>query len=235
MCSDDRRVHQPEPVKILDAVVAGLLTLIPGLDTTLVLRSSLTRTRSYAWTTALGGATGAMAWGIAEAAGISALLTISELAYRVLTMAGAGAGYMLWFGTSMIWKSFWGDAGHGTADTAVPVVAASAWQGWLIGAGTNLLNPKVGGLLHRHVPANRPCRDLPVADGRCAGRGALRAVADLLRVFDPRQGYARRWLAGPKALAVIDQVTGLVLVAFGIKLLTDSLPASSAAFPRRRG
>src|SRR5699024_9507248 len=67
------------------AVVAGLLTLVPGLDTALVLRSSLTQSRRYAWATAAGIATGAMAWGVAAAVGISALLTASEVAYRALT------------------------------------------------------------------------------------------------------------------------------------------------------
>lgn len=71
------------------AVVAGLLTLVPGLDTALVLRSTLTQTRPYAWATAAGVATGAMVWGIAAAVGVSALLTASELAYRLLTAAGA--------------------------------------------------------------------------------------------------------------------------------------------------
>ncbi len=61
-----------------------------------MLRSSLTRSRPYAWATALGVATGAMVWGIAAAVGISALLTASDLAYRVLTIAGAA--YMLWLG-----------------------------------------------------------------------------------------------------------------------------------------
>lgn len=68
------------------AVVAGLLTLVPGLDTARLLRSSLTRTRPYAWTPAAGVATGAMAWGIAAAVGLSALLAASDLAYRVHTL-----------------------------------------------------------------------------------------------------------------------------------------------------
>lgn len=91
-------------VTILDAVlafavVAGLLTLVPGLDTALVLRPTLTRTRPYAWATAGGVATGAMVWGVAAAVGVSALLAASELAYRILTLAGAG--YMIWLGSGV--------------------------------------------------------------------------------------------------------------------------------------
>src|SRR5919112_1050964 len=85
------------------ALVAGLLTLVPGLDTALVLRSSISKSRSFAFATALGINTGAMIWGVAAAVGVSALLAASELAYRVLTLAGAA--YMVWLGASLLWKS----------------------------------------------------------------------------------------------------------------------------------
>ncbi|BAS11262.1 uncharacterized membrane protein YrhP [Arthrobacter sp. Hiyo4] len=84
-------------------IVAGLLTLVPGIDTALVLRSSLARTRGFAFATALGISTGLMVWGIAAAVGVSALLAASELAYRALTIAGAA--YMVWLGASLLWKS----------------------------------------------------------------------------------------------------------------------------------
>lgn len=98
------------------AVVAGLLTLVPGIDTALVLRSSLTRSRTYAFSTALGISTGAMVWGVAAAVGVSALLAASELAYRALTLAGAA--YMVWLGASLLWKSRKGGA-PGTAAATV--------------------------------------------------------------------------------------------------------------------
>jgi threonine/homoserine/homoserine lactone efflux protein len=208
-------------------VVAGLLTLVPGLDTALVLRSSLTRTRFYAWATAFGVATGAMAWGIAAAVGISALLTASELAYRVLTTVGAG--YMLRLGASMIWKTFRGSPGHGGPDTTAPAVAASPWQGRLIGAGTNLLNPKVGAFYIATIPQFLPAGTSPLLMGAVlAGvHGVL--ILTWFAVLILGGGYARRWLANPKALAVIDRVTGLVLIGFGAKLLTDSLPSAPSA------
>ncbi|WP_218021356.1 hypothetical protein [Nocardia crassostreae] len=36
------------------ALVAGLLTIVPGLDTALVLRAAVSRGRGYAFATALG-------------------------------------------------------------------------------------------------------------------------------------------------------------------------------------
>ncbi|WP_323959542.1 LysE family translocator [Arthrobacter sp. JZ12] len=206
------------------AVVAGLLTLVPGLDTALVLRSALTRTRSYAWATALGVATGAMTWGVAAAVGISALLAASEMAYRVLTMAGAA--YMIWLGASMIWKSFRrGSLQHGPAGVAAPAATGSSWQGWLIGAGTNLLNPKVGVFYIATIPQFLPDGSAPLLMGAVlAGVHCVLTMAWFAALI-VGGGYARRWLSNPRSLAVIDRLTGLVLVGFGGKLLGDGLPS----------
>ena len=62
------------------SVVAALLTVVPGVDTALVLRSSISHSRGYSWATALGVLAGVVAWGIAAAVGASALLAASETA-----------------------------------------------------------------------------------------------------------------------------------------------------------
>jgi hypothetical protein len=62
------------------AVVALARTLTPGLDTALVVRAALTRTRRAAAATAAGIVAGLFVWGAAAAVGVSALLTASQLA-----------------------------------------------------------------------------------------------------------------------------------------------------------
>ena len=228
-------------VTILDAVlafavVAGLLTLVPGLDTALVLRSSLTRTRPYAWATALGVATGAMVWGVAAAVGVSALLAASELAYRVLTTAGAA--YMLWLGVSMIRASFRAGRAPATAEGAVAPRSASAvepsrggspWRGWLTGAGTNLLNPKVGVFYIAAIPQFLPEGTSPLLMGATlAGVHCVLTMA-WFTVLIVGGGYARRWLSSPRSLAAVDRVTGLVLLGFGGTLLADALTPPAPA------
>jgi threonine/homoserine/homoserine lactone efflux protein len=52
------------------AVVALALTLTPGLDTALVLRSALTRSRRDAAATAAGIVAGLFVWGAAAAVGV---------------------------------------------------------------------------------------------------------------------------------------------------------------------
>lgn len=212
------------------ALVAGLLTLVPGLDTALVLRSTLTRSRGYAWATGAGVATGAMVWGIAAAVGVSALLTASALAYRVLT--AAGAAYMLWLGLSMIVKSFRKRPLTGADDAAAATPPSSAWQGWLTGAGTNLLNPKVGVFYIATIPQFLSEGVSPLLMGALlAGVHGLLTMA-WFGVIILGGGYARRWLADPRALRIIDRVTGVVLIGFGVKLVVDAIPSGAVALGR---
>jgi threonine/homoserine/homoserine lactone efflux protein len=86
------------------AAVAALLTIVPGLDTAMVPRSSIAQGRAHAYATSLGINSGAMAWGAAAAVGASALLIASETAFTVLKLVGAA--YMAWLGASLLWKSF---------------------------------------------------------------------------------------------------------------------------------
>lgn len=203
------------------AVVAGLLTLVPGLDTSLVLRASLARTRPYAWATALGIATGAMSWGVAAAAGISALLAASEVAYRLLTTAGAA--YMLVLGAVLIWKAVQrGGATAGREPDAAPQ-RTSPWRGYLVGVGTNLLNPKVGVFYIATIPQFLPPGSSPLLMGAAlaAVHGALTLLWFGLVIFGGSR--AQRALTNPGALTAIDCVTGLVLIGFGVTLLADAL------------
>jgi threonine/homoserine/homoserine lactone efflux protein len=105
-------------------------------------------------------------------------------------------------------------------------LAVSPWQGWLIGAGTNLFNPKVGVFCIATIPQFLPAGASPLLMG--ALLAGVRGVLTLtwFAVLILCGGHARRWLATPKALAVIDRATGLVLVACGATLITDSLPSA---------
>ena len=61
------------------AVLAGLLTLLPGLDTAQILRAVTIGGRSTGYATLFGILGGVWVWGIAAALGISALLIASEM------------------------------------------------------------------------------------------------------------------------------------------------------------
>jgi threonine/homoserine/homoserine lactone efflux protein len=201
------------------ALVAGLLTLVPGMDTALVLRSAVSQGRGRAYATALGINTGALVWGIAAAVGASALLAASETAFTVLKIAGAV--YMVWLGGRMLWKSFRGRPAH-VPGAAAPEASASYAQAWLTGVGTNLLNPKVGVFYMAMIPQFIPPDVSPALMGT-----ALAMVHNLegLVFFSAiiwGTHVARSWLRTPAVVRAIDRVTGTVLVGFGVALAAES-------------
>ena len=85
------------------AVVAGLLTIIPGIDTALVVRTTVAQGRRRGFAVATGICTGCLIWGAAAAVGVSALLVASRLGYDVVRIAGAG--YLTWLGAMMLWRT----------------------------------------------------------------------------------------------------------------------------------
>jgi threonine/homoserine/homoserine lactone efflux protein len=201
------------------ALVAGLLTLVPGMDTALVLRSAVSQGRGKAYATALGINTGALAWGIAAAVGASALLAASETAFTVLKVAGAA--YMAWLGFRMLWRSFRKPATH-PADAGAPAAPSSYVRAWLTGVGTNLLNPKVGVFYVAMIPQFIPPGVSPALMGILL---ALVHNLEGLLFFSAiiwGTHAARKWLRTPAVTRAIDRITGTVLVGFGVALAAES-------------
>lgn len=194
--------------------VAGLLTIIPGLDTALVLRAAVTQGRRPAFATAVGINSGLLIWGAAAAAGVSALLTASHVAYTALRVAGAV--YLIWFGATSLWRT-WRSRGE-------PVVATERDAGpgltraWSRGVLTNLLNPKVGvfyvAMLPQFIPEG--AAQLPM--------GLLLALVHNLEgmlwfsLLIYGTHLAREWLSRTAVKRAMDALTGMVLLGFGLSL-----------------
>lgn len=198
-------------------LVAVLGVITPGLDTLLVLRHTMLGGRRAGLATVVGISTGCVLWATASLAGLTALLAASTLAYDIVRIAGAG--YLLWLGASAIWKTLPRNRREGTPDLDLPV-APGLFAAFRTGVVTNLLNPKVGvfymSILPQFLPKDATSWGiLLVAIHVAVGFVwfppliwvASRARALLLR------DRVRRWL---------DRATATVLIALGIKLVTDS-------------
>jgi threonine/homoserine/homoserine lactone efflux protein len=70
-------------------LIVGLLTLTPGLDTALILRTAARGHRRRALGVALGIQSGTLVWSALASLDVTALLTASHLAYEALRWAGA--------------------------------------------------------------------------------------------------------------------------------------------------
>jgi threonine/homoserine/homoserine lactone efflux protein len=194
------------------AVVAAVLTVTPGLDSALVLRSALTKGRREAVATGAGIIAGLFVWGAAAAVGVSALLTASDIAYDVLRFVGAA--YLVWFGVRLLVRAV---RGTGVTEADV-VVQTSPWRAARQGLATNMLNPKVGVFYVALLPQFIPPDDNPLAVGLLlAGEHGLITVAWFAVLIVLASALAR-WLRRPATVRAIDGVTGLALLGFGVKL-----------------
>lgn len=194
------------------AVVATLMTLVPGVDTALILRSAVTRSKLDALVAALGINTGVMIWGLVAAAGASAILAASQLAYQILTYVGAA--YLLFLGGQMIYRSIRRRELTGTTLNLAP----NRWAAFGTGLVTNLLNPKIGVFYLAVIPQFTPAGTNALLMG--VALAAVHVVLGLSwsGVLILGASLAGKWLSTPKAVAWMDRVTGTVLVGFGLKL-----------------
>lgn len=199
------------------AVVAGIITIIPGLDTALVLRAALTQSRRHAWASALGIGTGALAWGVAAAVGASALLAASELAFTILKLAGAA--YMVFLGVRLIVLSF---RKHEQEVPAIERPGGSIRAAFARGALNNLLNPKVGVFYVATIPQFLAVGVAPLWMGLLL---ALVHDAESMIWFAALIHGAhtlRRVLNSPRFERIVDRITGSVLVTFGVVVASES-------------
>ncbi len=193
------------------AIVAGLLTLLPGIDTALVLRASVMRGPRAAYATVAGICTGLLVWGIAAAVGVTAILAASQLAYDIVRWAGAL--YLVALGLTLLWESR--KAG---VMPSVAVESESAVVSFRRGLLTNLLNPKIGVFYMAVLPQFIP------TDATALTAGVILALVHVVEsivwfsvlIWGTR--LMKAWLERPAVKAWLDRITGGVLVGFGIKV-----------------
>jgi threonine/homoserine/homoserine lactone efflux protein len=188
---------------------AALLTVTPGLDTALVLRTAAAEGGRRALAAALGICLGCLAWGALVAVGLGVLLEASEIAY--LALKWIGAAYLLYLGVRMVLAPR--DRGD-SATAGAP--QRSSW--FLRGLLTNLLNPKVGAFYVSFLP-----QFIPAGAGVAATTLLLAGIHAALGLlwFGLLIGATRplaRALRSASLVRLLDRLTGAVLIFFGLKL-----------------
>jgi threonine/homoserine/homoserine lactone efflux protein len=214
------------------AGVAALINVTPGLDTLLVVRTSAVQGRRVGAAAAVGILVGCLVWGLATAAGLTALLAASHLAYDALRIAGAG--YLGWLGVSALVQARRERRSGGTRaattteqerakaqprQSAVPRLSPLA--AFRSGLGTNLLNPKAGifymSLIPQFIPHGAPAfsstlllTGIDLAElvlWYWLVTGAAHALSERIR----RPAFRRR----------MEQLSGVAFLGFAAELLLD--------------
>lgn len=192
-------------------LAAALMTMTPGLDTALVLRTAAVEGARRAAFAGLGIALGCLAWGTIVAAGLGMLLAASELAYTILKWLGAG--YLAWLGLGLLFSR---RETFGLDGAPAPPLRPSAW--FRRGLLTNLLNPKVGAFyvsfLPQFVPAGAPVATTTLLLAGIHAALGLAWFAALILATRPVAAALRR----PRTIRMLDRLTGLVFLAFAGRL-----------------
>jgi threonine/homoserine/homoserine lactone efflux protein len=188
---------------------ASVVTVAPGLDSALVLRTAASEGPRQATLTGLGIALGCLTWAAVVAAGLGVLLEASHLAYSALRWAGAG--YLFWIGYKLL--------RHPRRALLAELPAARAGRAaFARGALTNLLNPKVGVFYVSFLPQFVPS-GIPVAPYIML-LGAIHMVLGLIwfTCLITATRPLARWLQRSAVVTNLDRITGGLFLAFGAGL-----------------
>jgi threonine/homoserine/homoserine lactone efflux protein len=199
-------------------VTAALLTMAPGLDTAMVLRSATADGPRSGALTAFGVAAGCLCWGTAAAFGLGALMHAHPTLFEGLRWGGVV--YLGWIGGRLLLDPRRVFAFSGPTHIQTPSVFAAVRRGFV----TNILNPKVGlfylTLLPQFIPRDGGSRDAFML----ACVHVIIALTWFL-TLSALTGSVRRWLRQPSVASRLDQLTGGVFIVFALQLsLSAGLP-----------
>ena len=200
-------------------LAAGLLTITPGLDTALVLRTAAVEGRKQAFLAGVGICFGCLLWGAAASFGLGALLAVSGFAYNVLRIVGAI--YLGYLGIKLFIRAFARSSSHNTAE---PLLQKQEGDGslWLRrGLLTNLLNPKIGvfylSFLPQFVPPGVQVWSFSIL------LASIHAAEGLLwfLLLTNATNFFSSWLKQRRVVMAFDSAMAAVFIGFGLKLAFD--------------
>jgi threonine/homoserine/homoserine lactone efflux protein len=204
-------------------LAAALLTITPGIDTALVLRTAAVEGPRRAMLAGAGICCGCLLWGLVASVGLGTLLAASHVAYGMLRTVGAC--YLIFLGMKMLLRkhplvSASGDAA--SAPVPAPAVSASAPRWFVRGLLTNLLNPKVGvfyvTFLPQFIPAGVSVTTFSMLLAAIHASEGILWFSLLTLATRP----LARWLSRATVAQSLDRAMGTLLVGFGVGLLLDS-------------
>ncbi|MGC0876407.1 LysE family translocator [Pantoea agglomerans] len=191
------------------SLAALLLTLTPGLDTALILRTACAEGGKKAFHAALVIDAGCFVWGALVALGLGALLAVSEMAYTVLKVCGAV--YLSWLGLQLLIRprsSF----SNGDDNN----VSQGSW--FIRGMLGNVLNPKMGIFYVSFLPQFIPAGHSPliwtfILVSIHVAIGTIWSVTLILSTH-----FASAVLKKSRVVRVMDRATGGLFLCFAAKL-----------------
>ena len=191
-----------------------ILTMSPGVDTIIVMRNAAAGGWRLGFLTSLGICMGLFAHATVSALGLSVILLGSAGLFTAFKLVGAA--YLVYLGVQAI-RSALKPVGMTFKEVRNPK-ALSAWGSFRQGLLSNVLNPKPIIFYMAFLPQFiDPSHSALVQSLFMASLHFI--IAMVWQTFLALMVHkARVWLARPKVAQVLDSLTGILLVGFGVKL-----------------
>jgi threonine/homoserine/homoserine lactone efflux protein len=201
-------------------LTVGLLTITPGLDTALVLRTAAVEGGKRAMLAGIGIGLGCLFWGAAASFGLNALLEVSGFAYNVLRIGGAI--YLGYLGIKLFIRAYTCISLDRAAEPVFRPDKGEQSSLWLKrGLLTNLLNPKVGvfylSFLPQFIPPGVQVWSFSML---LALIHATEGVLWFL-LLTSATGLLSRWLRKRRVVMALDSTMGAIFLGFGLKLALE--------------
>lgn len=203
-------------------LAVGMLTLIPGADTMLVMRSVLGRGRTAGFLTALGIGSGLFVQALLSGLGLSAILARSAQLYSAVKLVGAL--YLVGLGAWTLLVAWRGGAHGSDRSTASPAPSTGERQAGLAyfeGLLTNVLNPKVAVFYLAFLPQFIGPGEPVLAKSMLLAGIHFVLTIGWLSALTLVLGRVSGWISRPAVKRRLDSVAGVLLVAFGARLALD--------------
>ena len=209
-----------DPQVIAFTGIAALLTITPGADTMMILRSVFARGQKAGVLTMIGICSGLFFHATLSALGLSLILVRSAAAFEIVRLLGAG--YLIYLGTKSLWRARSARAGtkFSTPENIV-TKRKKNWKAFLEGTLTNVLNPKVAIFYLAFLPQFISPHDWVF------GKSVLLAgihftlgiiwYSILIFSLDRMRGLLIR----PRVKQRLDALSGAILIAFGVRLAVE--------------
>jgi threonine/homoserine/homoserine lactone efflux protein len=201
------------PNMALFAAIWLPIAMVPGPSTAVVIRQTLRGGRRSAFAATMANELGLVFWGLVATFGIASVLAFSQVAYDAIRVAGAGVLIVLGLQSLL-----------GRHDRpAGPAPPESGLRGFRVGLVTILANPKAAAFVFAFVPQFVP-RGAPVLPSLLA-LSAVMVVVDTswYVVLAWLVSLARRVLTRPAVRKRMEQISGLVMLGFGVRLAVERL------------
>jgi len=197
--------------------VAAIVIVVPGPDTAVVTKNILLHGRRAALGTSLGVSAGLSLWTVAAAIGVASVLRASALAFTTLKLVGAI--YLIWLGLQAL------RAARQTRSDAPPSVASrpemSALGGFRQGLLSDLANPKIGIFFTSLLPQFVNPGQSVLVPFLALGAVFVVMTALWLTAYCLVAARAAETLQRPRVRAAMDRITGVVLIALGLRLALE--------------